>query len=161
MAVIRKKRERKPGRISTASLPDIIFMILFFFMVTTTMRTSEERVAIAPPRADKAQKLEKKSSVSYILVGEPAGELKKRYDKNEYVQLNDSFRNISEIGAFINSERDKLSPADAERFTVCIKADRGTRMGVISAIKHELRKADALNIIYYAVGGEEQKPAQP
>lgn len=154
MAVIRKKRQRQPNSISTASLPDIIFMILFFFMVSTTMRTSEELVAISPPRASEVQKLEKKSSVSYILVGEPVGIFKTRYGSGTHIQLNDSFRNVADIGAFIASERDKLGQYDIDKLNVYIKADKGVRMGVISDIKNELRKADALDIIYYAIGDD-------
>ena len=40
MAVIKKKGNKSLPPISTASLPDVIFMILFFFMVSTTMRLS-------------------------------------------------------------------------------------------------------------------------
>ena len=41
MAVMKKKGSKELPPISTASLPDVIFMILFFFMVTTTMRETE------------------------------------------------------------------------------------------------------------------------
>ncbi|MBO7300047.1 MAG: biopolymer transporter ExbD, partial [Tidjanibacter sp.] len=38
MPVIRKKEKKEIGQISTSSLPDIVFMILFFFMVSTSMK---------------------------------------------------------------------------------------------------------------------------
>ena len=42
MAVMKKSGDKKEvPAISTASLPDVIFMILFFFMVSTTMREQE------------------------------------------------------------------------------------------------------------------------
>ena len=41
MAVMKKKGNKSLPPISTASLPDVIFMILFFFMVSTTMRDQE------------------------------------------------------------------------------------------------------------------------
>ena len=41
MAVMKKKGSKGLPAISTASLPDVIFMILFFFMVSTTMRDQE------------------------------------------------------------------------------------------------------------------------
>ena len=41
MAVMKKKGSKGLPPISTASLPDVIFMILFFFMVSTTMRDQE------------------------------------------------------------------------------------------------------------------------
>ena len=68
MAVIRKKGNKGVPPISTASLPDVIFMILFFFMTTTSMKETELRVAFTLPEATEIQKLEKKSLVSYIYV---------------------------------------------------------------------------------------------
>lgn len=38
MAKFKKDGKRETPAISTASLPDIVFMLLFFFMVSTTMR---------------------------------------------------------------------------------------------------------------------------
>ena len=73
MAVIKKKGNKSLPPISTASLPDVIFMILFFFMVSTTMRDQELHVKYQVPEATEVQKLEKKSLVSYIHIGEPIG----------------------------------------------------------------------------------------
>ncbi|MFM8960001.1 MAG: ExbD/TolR family protein, partial [Bacteroidota bacterium] len=39
-----KKKEKPTPAISTASLPDIVFMLLFFFMVTTVMRETDLKV---------------------------------------------------------------------------------------------------------------------
>ncbi len=61
MAVIKKKGNKSLPPISTASLPDVIFMILFFFMVSTTMRDQELLVRYKLPEATEVQKLEKKS----------------------------------------------------------------------------------------------------
>ena len=69
MAVIKKKGNKSLPPISTASLPDVIFMILFFFMVSTTMRDQELHVKYQVPEATEVQKLEKKSLVSYIHIG--------------------------------------------------------------------------------------------
>ena len=68
MAVMKKKGGKGLPPISTASLPDVIFMILFFFMVSTTMRDQELLVRYTLPNATEVQKLEKKSLVSYIPV---------------------------------------------------------------------------------------------
>ena len=72
MAVIKKKGNKSLPPISTASLPDVIFMILFFFMVSTTMRDQELLVRYKLPEATEVQKLEKKSLVSYIHIGQPS-----------------------------------------------------------------------------------------
>ena len=141
MAVIRKKGNKGVPPISTASLPDVIFMILFFFMTTTSMKETELRVAFTLPEATEIQKLEKKSLVSYIYVGQPTKQLQAQFGTAPRIQLNDTYR---------TPQRDKLNESDRYAMSVCIKADRYTRMGIITDVKQELRKANALRVTYAA-----------
>lgn len=150
MAVIRKKGGKETPGISTASLPDVIFMILFFFMTTTSMKETELRVSFSLPQATEVQKLEKKSLVSYIYIGQPTEQLQAKFGTAPRIQLNDTYRTPEDILAFIASERDKLSEADRNSMSVSIKADRNTRMGIITDVKQELRKANALRVTYAA-----------
>lgn len=60
------KGKKPTPAISTASLPDIIFMLLFFFMVVTVMREDDPKVNVSKPNATETEKLEKKSLVDYI-----------------------------------------------------------------------------------------------
>lgn len=136
------------GAISTASLPDVIFMILFFFMISTTMRETDVLVRFTLPDATEVQKLEKKQLVSYIQIGQPVNTAS--YGTAPRIQLNDSFKTEKDILEFIASERDKLSEADRAAMTVSIKADQNTLMGVITDVKQELRRANALKISYAA-----------
>ena len=66
MAKLQRKKKGGSPTISTASLPDIVFMLLFFFMVSTTMKEVEYKVVIKLPEASEAKKIENKSLVSYI-----------------------------------------------------------------------------------------------
>ena len=150
MAVIRKQGSNEVPPISTASLPDVIFMILFFFMTTTSMKETELRVRFSLPEATEVQKLEKKSLVSYIYVGQPTAQLQAKFGTAPRIQLNDTYRTPQDILDFIASERDKLSESDRNAMSVCIKADRYTRMGIITDVKQELRKANALRVTYAA-----------
>lgn len=150
MAVIRKKGSNNVPAISTASLPDVIFMILFFFMTTTSMKETELRVSVSLPSATEIQKLEKKSLVSYIYVGQPLKKYQAKDGTAPRIQLNDSYCTPRDINEFISSERDKLSESDRNSMSVCIKADKYTKMGIITDIKTELRKANALKITYAA-----------
>lgn len=136
--------------ISTASLPDVVFMLLFFFMVSTTMREVEMKVDATTPKASEVQKLEKKSLVSYIYVGPPAAQYRARYGDAPRIQLNDNFSTKELIGEFVASERDKLDERDRPEMTVSIKANSRTKMGIITDIKQELRRANALKISYTA-----------
>ncbi len=151
MPVIRKKEKKEIGQISTSSLPDIVFMILFFFMVSTSMKETELVVKFKAPQATEIQKLENKSLVSYIYVGPPATrELVSKFGEAPKIQLNSSFSDPQQIGQFIASERELLNESDRNRMTVCLKADKDTRMGIITDIKQELRKAEAYKISYAA-----------
>lgn len=154
MAVIKKKGGKEVPPISTASLPDVIFMILFFFMVSTTMREVELLVIFKAPEATEVQKMEKKSLVSYIYIGPPTIAQQAKWGSSPRIQLNDSYRSAAEIGEFIASERDKLDEADRNSMTTCIKADRDTKMGIITDVKQELRRANALKISYAAAKGQ-------
>lgn len=153
MAVIKKKGGKGVPGISTSSLPDVIFMILFFFMVSTTMREQELAVQFKAPEATEVMKLEKKSLVSYIYIGQPIPSLRAKLGNAPRIQLNDKYvrtDNTAEIGQFIASEREKLQESDRNAMTVCIKADKSTKMGIITDVKQELRRADALKISYAA-----------
>jgi biopolymer transport protein ExbD len=153
MAVIKKKGSKQTPAISTASLPDVIFMILFFFMVSTSMREVELAVQFTPPSATEITKLEKKSLVSYIYIGQPVKQLQAKLGTAPRIQLNDKYvrtENVAEIGQFVASERENLNEADRSFMTVCIKADKNTRMGIITDVKQELRRANALKISYAA-----------
>ncbi len=140
-----KKTKSSPG-INTSSLPDIIFMLLFFFMVTTTMRENTLMVRIKLPEATQVQKLQKKSLVSYIYVGEPVD--KALYGTNSRIQLNDSYATVNDIQEFVSKERQARNEADRKLITFSLKVDENTKMGIVTDIKQQLRKANALKINY-------------
>ena len=146
MGRFRTKKKLGVGAINTASLPDIIFMLLFFFMVTTTMRETTLLVKVKLPEATEIQKLERKSLVSYIYVGQPVKS--NLYGTESRIQLNDQYATVDDIQEFVATERDARDEADRKFITTSIKADRLTRMGVITDIKQELRKAGAFKINY-------------
>ena len=99
MAVMKKDGGKKEvPAISTASLPDVIFMILFFFMVSTTMRDQEVLVRYKLPSATEIQKLEKKNLVSYINIGVPVSHMQAKYGTAPRIQLNDSFKTAPSTG---------------------------------------------------------------
>ncbi len=148
MAVMRKKGGNEVPAVSTASLPDIIFMLIFFFMVTTTMRDVELQVEYKIPKASEVQKLEKKSLVSYIQMGRPVDAAK--WGTTPRIQLNDAIREPKDILLFVASERDKLPELQRSYMTISLKADKNIQMGLVQDVKQELRYANALKISYAA-----------
>ncbi len=154
MSKFKKKTGGGTPAISTASLPDIVFMLLFFFMVTTVMREVTLLVANTKPKATEVKKLEKKSLVTYIYVGKPKKALRSQFGTEPRVQLNDAFARIGEIQQFVIEERQNINEAERPLMTVSIKADEDVKMGLVSDIKQELRKAEALKINYSTRKGE-------
>ena len=150
MAKFSRKGKGGLPAINTASLPDIVFMILMFFMVSTSMRQTDRMVKVTLPQASEIIKLERKDLASYIYVGTPLNQYQAKYGTDSRIQLNDSFRTIDEIRDFIAAERENLSESDRPFMTVSIKADEDTRMGIITDIKQELRRCSALKIMYGA-----------
>jgi biopolymer transport protein ExbD len=114
-------------------------------MVTTVMRETTLFVKIQPPVASEAQKLKKKSLVSYIYIGPP---FKAVFGTESRIQLNDRFATIDDIQEFIASERESHDEADRRFLTTSLKVDKDTKMGVVTDVKQELREVGAFKINY-------------
>ena len=104
------------------------------------------KVRIKLPEASEVQKLEKKSLVSYIYVGTPANQ--KIYGTNTRIQLDDAYATVGDIQEFVAKERQARNEADRKMITTSLKVDQNTRMGIVTDIKQQLRKANALKINY-------------
>ena len=152
MSRFKKKGDKETPGISTASLPDIIFMLLFFFMVTTVMRETELLVKINPTSAKEVQKLEKKSLVSFIYIGEP---VQAKLGSNTRIQLNDAFATVDDIPDFIAAERESRDEADRKFLTTSLKVDKDTKMGIVTDVKQKLRKVGAFKINYTVTEAKE------
>lgn len=150
MARIRRNEKREMPALSTASLPDIIFMLLFFFMAVTSIKEVTYKVRITPPDATEIQKLENKSLIRFVYVGKPTRQYQNEYGSETQIQLSDAFADIKELEDYIVRERSAMNESDQNLMTVSIKADKDTKMGIISDIKQALRRAYALKINYAA-----------
>ena len=154
MGKFNKKKDGDLPAVSTASLPDIVFMLLFFFMTVTTMKDSTLMVENSLPNASEVKKLEKKDRVLYIYVGKPTREYQKVFGTESKIQLNDKFASVSEVGDFILQERAKKAQELQNVLTTALKVDKNANMGLISDIKQELRKVNALKVNYTTYEGD-------
>jgi biopolymer transport protein ExbD len=145
MSKFSRKGKKASPAISTASLPDIIFMLLFFFMVVTVMREDDPKVKVSKPNATETEKLEKKNLVDYINVGPPVNA---RYGTEPKIQLDDAFAEVSDIPLWIKANRDRRKEAEQPLITTSLKVDRKVKMGIVTDIKQELRETNALKINY-------------
>lgn len=151
MSKFNKKKKGLPP-INTASLPDIVFMLLFFFMVATTMRETTVMVAQTIPNATEIKKLQDKRLISYIYVGEATDV--DTYGKGDKIQLNDKISDVKEVRSFIFASRESVNEDERDYMTTMLKADVNCSVGTINDIKKELREINALKITYSARRGE-------
>lgn len=150
MATIRKKKGKSLPPVSTASLPDIIFMLLFFFMVVTVMRDSERKVAVTTPNATELSKLEKKSLVNYIYIGKPVEKYQAIAGTKPRIQLGDKFADISDIPIFLEKHRVKVPESQRGGIKTSMRIDKEVTMGIVTDVKTALRKAGQLAVNYSA-----------
>ncbi|MFD2564016.1 ExbD/TolR family protein [Aquimarina rubra] len=153
MSIFKKNRKAELPAISTASLPDIVFMLLFFFMVATVMRNDTLIVKNELPFADQVEKLDKKNMVIHIYAGKPSSRYK-NVGTEARIQLNDKFANINEIKPYVLEEIKSKPEALRPYLTTALKVDKDTKMGLVGDIKKELRTVNMLRINYTTKTGK-------
>ncbi len=138
-----------PG-LNTASLPDIVFMLLFFFMVVTKLRDTELKVTVKTPEASQLTKLENKSLVNFIYIGRPTAKYEQVYGTKPRIQLGDKFADMNEIPLFLEKHRLSVPESQVGQVTSSLRIDGDVTMGIVGDIKTALRKANQLKINYSA-----------
>jgi len=146
MSKFKKKKGGELPAISTASLPDIVFMLLFFFMVATVMRDNSTMVENTLPVADQIEKL-KKDRTMFIYAGKPSEQYSNLGTEGR-IQINDSFVSLDSIQPAVFEYITSLPEELKDRVVVALKVDEKTNAGIVSDIKQELREANALKIMY-------------
>lgn len=144
--MLKRKKKDMPA-VSTASLPDIIFMLLFFFMVVTVLRSHTVRVDFDLPEGIDLQKIENKSLENHLYIGTLT-------DGTLTIQLNDAFISIDQIRAAMIKIKNSYDLGDRNDASISLKVDKDIKMGIISKVKLELRKADFRKITYVSVKKE-------
>ncbi len=137
-----KKKSSTKQEIPTASLPDIIFMLLIFFMVTTVLRETTVQVRTQLPKAEAITKIDQKRLVSYIWIGPRKLEALKIGDTA--VQIDDAL--IEDIGNIRTIMYRKLT--EQPKLIVSLRVDETSEMGIVTGVEQELRQAGTLRINY-------------
>ncbi|HWP82048.1 MAG TPA: biopolymer transporter ExbD [Bacteroidota bacterium] len=131
----KKKQASTKQSIPTASLPDIIFMLLIFFMVSTVLREYDVKVSYTLPSAKQIEKIDNKRLISYIWVG-----------RDGRIQIDDNLITIPEIQSIAARKRQQIP-----NVIMSLRIDEGSKMGIVTDIQQQLRKGDALRINYSAL----------
>ncbi|GER58376.1 ExbD/TolR family protein [Patiriisocius marinus] len=154
MSKFKKKKGGELPAVNTASLPDIVFMLLFFFMVVTVLRKDNLLVKQELPKADQVEKLKKDRSV-YIYAGKPSSRYAEKYGTEGKIQIGDKFADVKSLQFALTEERQKLLPELQNSVVVALKIDGETNTGLVTDIKEELRKLNMVKIIYITSPGNE------
>lgn len=154
MSKFKKKKGGEVPAISTASLPDIVFMLLFFFMVATVMREDELMIENTLPLANQVEKLEDKNRLIYIYIGQPSAAYQKQYGSSDVIQLGDKISPAAQVFDYVKTKRASMSETDQRFMMVSLKVDDDAKVGVVTDVKQQLRKANALKINYTARKGD-------
>ncbi|GIV62467.1 MAG: biopolymer transporter ExbD [Rhodothermaceae bacterium] len=137
-----KKKSKTSQEIPTASMPDIIFMLLIFFMVSTVLRETTVQVRTRLPQAEAISKIEQKRLVSYIWIG-PRKLANNRLGETA-VQIDDAL--IEDISTIRTIMWRKLN--EQPKLIVSLRVDETSEMGIVMDVQQELREAGTLRINY-------------
>lgn len=148
MAVMAKKGKKEVPAMSTSSLPDIVFMLLFFFMAATTMRDNDPKVVVTVPKAHEITELDKTMTTN-VWVGQLDGREETKGGALS-IQFNDDIISVDKIGDKIKERMVEKDYSKATDMLVNLRVHETATVGKVTELKQELRKAEAYNISYAA-----------
>jgi len=148
MSKFSKNKKKPQPAISTASLPDIVFMLLFFFMVTTVFKEQDSKLSVTKPKATEITELDRQSKQIYFWIGKPTNP---QYGTDFRVQLDDALvPNMSAIGSYLKERRATDLSEVWDEVINNFKVDQKVNMRVVRNVQEELRNEDALKVAYSA-----------
>lgn len=154
--MLKKKNKKSVPAISTASLPDIVFMLLFFFMVATKMKEVTLKVEVKRPFASFATKLDDTNPIKTVYVGRPISSMQSVYGTESRIQLNDVIApDVNSLVQAVDDWRNEIGEANVPKLTILLKIDKRTKMGVVNDIKKTLREREQYKIAYSSAKGDD------
>lgn len=143
-----KNSFKKKGRpISKASLPDIIFILLFFFMLVTVFKDYQVEIGGELQEATELNKLGQRTLINHIYIGHPKRE---NLETVPRIQINDAFIALYRIQEAVH-QLDRARPSYLlPKVRTSLEIDQSVKMGIVNEVKKELRKANKLRVNYAA-----------
>lgn len=149
MSMIRRSKREMPG-LNTASLPDLIFTVLFFFMIVTHMRTDVMKVRYQTPQGTELSKVKKKSATIHVYIGSKTTADGKAVGQPVCVQVADKVVALDEVVDYLIKAKVEIAPEDKQKLMIAIYADKKAPMGVVTSVKQAARQAKIYNVCYSA-----------
>ena len=126
------KKTKISSEIPTASMPDIIFMLLVFFMVTTVLK-EYSGLPVNLPKAKRIEKLKSKRNTVQVWLS-----------KDGLISIDDRLMAADDVSTVMYDKR-LANP----QIVVSLKGDEEAEMGLVSKIHENLREVEALKLNFY------------
>lgn len=148
MAIFKKNFQNNDvPKLNTASLPDLIFTVLFFFMIVTQMRHGDVLVRFTQPNGTELTKLTQKSSATYIYVGKDVN----KKNGNEYtIQIDNQIVSPEQVCSYMMKKTENMTEKEKSKVVINLKADKNVPMSIILNIKESLKRANTRFVHYSA-----------
>lgn len=140
-----RKRQRTKTEISTASLPDIVFLLLFFFMVSATIKPMNDQVKLTIPKAQAMTKINRQELIKEIIIGKP---INREVGEQEVISVDNKVIKKEQLTQWVIEQKESLPENLKDQMIIVIKADEYVKMGLISDVQEELKKANARKVVY-------------
>jgi biopolymer transport protein ExbD len=150
MSRIKKKTGKGSPGVSTASLPDIVFILLFFFMAVAVMKTTDPLVEYTKPSGQAIYRFEDASILANIRVGKEIGS-KSNAPK---IQLNDAIKSLDDIAEFIQQKRGQVDPTVVKDIVAYMDVDVNVKMAIINKIKERLQAIEHYDVAFLALDAQ-------
>lgn len=133
--MFRTKKSKTLPEISTTSLPDIIFMLLFFFMVVTVLRKNDSDLKLNLPSVAYAELIKDKNQVA-IAMKMSAGRPTYYIGTQTYQDLPTFEKGLLNQGP------------DLKRTTIKLVMDREIPMSAVNEVKSSLQRCELYSVEY-------------
>lgn len=102
-----RKAQHDIPQLNTASLPDLIFTVLFFFMIVTHMRTEDPKVRYTLPQGNSLVSLKQKQALLSIVVGKDINAKPSQNKEQMVIEINGERLPLTELQPYIEAQRKK------------------------------------------------------
>ena len=140
-----RKKTRAKAEISTASLPDIVFLLLFFFMVSATIKPMNDQVKLTTPNAQAMTKVNRKELIREIIIGKP---INREVGDQEVISVDNRVIKKEQLTQWVMEQKETLPENLKDQMIIVIKADEYVKMGLVDDVQEELKKANARKVVY-------------
>ncbi len=124
-----ESKNKGSSKIPTASIADIVFLLLIFFMSVTVFK-EYQGLRVELPAAKATKKIEKKRMITHIWI-----------DAQNHINIDDMMVNLEQVTPILKKKMIE-NPATI----VSIRADSRSKYGVVARLLEKLKDANALRV---------------